>query len=110
MKRALAVLLLSTFNKSPSRKSGEIDNRGSHFYLALYWAQELATQTENADLATKFAPLVKVLAAKEANIVAELAAVQGKPAGLSGYYHINLEEVTKIMRPSATFNQALATL
>ena len=101
--------LLDT-NKSPSRKSGEIDNRGSHFYLALYWAQELATQTENADLATKFAPLVKVLAAKEANIVAELAAVQGKPAGLSGYYHINLEEVTKIMRPSNTFNQALASL
>mgnify|MGYP003637979444 FL=1 len=101
--------LLDT-NKSPSRKSGEIDNRGSHFYLALYWAQELATQTENAELATKFASLAKVLAAKETAIVTELAAVQGKPAGLSGYYHINLEEVTKIMRPSATFNQALATL
>ncbi|MFT6404573.1 MAG: isocitrate dehydrogenase [Marinomonas primoryensis] len=101
--------LLDT-NKSPSRKSGEIDNRGSHFYLALYWAQELATQTENAELATKFAPLAKVLAAKETAIVTELAAVQGKPAGLSGYYHINLEEVTKIMRPSNTFNQALASL
>jgi isocitrate dehydrogenase len=101
--------LLDT-NKSPSRQSGEIDNRGSHFYLALYWAQELATQTENAELATKFAPLAKVLAAKETAIVTELAAVQGKPAGLSGYYHINLEEVTKIMRPSNTFNQALASL
>tara|TARA_R110001632_G_scaffold70372_2_gene163965 strand:+ start:24178 stop:26397 length:2220 start_codon:yes stop_codon:yes gene_type:complete len=101
--------LLDT-NKSPSRKSGEIDNRGSHFYLALYWAQELATQTENAELATKFSPLAKVLAAKETAIVTELAAVQGKPAGLSGYYHINLEEVTKIMRPSNTFNQALASL
>ncbi|MFQ3185974.1 NADP-dependent isocitrate dehydrogenase [Marinomonas primoryensis] len=101
--------LLDT-NKSPSRKTGEIDNRGSHFYLAMYWAQELTVQTENTDLAAKFAPLAKELAAKETAIVAELAAVQGKPAGLSGYYHINLEEVTKIMRPSHTFNQALASL
>ena len=101
--------LLDT-NKSPSRKVGEIDNRGSHFYLAMYWAQELAAQTDNAEMAAKFAPLAKALIEKEATIVAELTAVQGKPAGLTGYYHINLEEVAKIMRPSATFNQALASL
>ncbi|MBD5769934.1 NADP-dependent isocitrate dehydrogenase [Marinomonas colpomeniae] len=101
--------LLDT-NKSPSRKAGELDNRGSHFYLAMYWSQELAAQTENAELAAKFAPLAKVLAAKEDTIVAELAAVQGKPANLSGYYNIDLDAVEKVMRPSATFNQALATL
>jgi len=101
--------LLDT-NKSPSRKTGEIDNRGSHFYLAMYWSQELAAQTENAELAAKFAPLAKELAAQEATIVAELAAVQGKAAGLSGYYNIDLEEVAKIMRPSQTFNKALASL
>ena len=101
--------LLDT-NKSPSRKAGELDNRGSHFYLAMYWAQELAAQTEDAGLAAKFAPLAKQLADKEAAIVAELAAVQGKPSGLSGYYHMDLNEVAKIMRPSATFNSALETL
>ncbi|MEP0072914.1 MAG: NADP-dependent isocitrate dehydrogenase [Marinomonas sp.] len=101
--------LLDT-NKSPSRKVGGIDNRGSHFYLAMYWAQELAAQTENADLAAKFAPLAKELTAKEDTIVAELASVQSKPAGLSGYYHVDLDAVEKVMRPSATFNQALATL
>jgi isocitrate dehydrogenase len=101
--------LLDT-NKSPSRKVGGIDNRGSHFYLAMYWAQELAAQTENAELAAKFAPLAKMLTAKEDTIVAELAAVQGKPAGLSGYYNVDLDAVEKVMRPSATFNQALATL
>ncbi|TYL47381.1 NADP-dependent isocitrate dehydrogenase [Marinomonas sp. IMCC 4694] len=101
--------LLDT-NKSPSRKVGEIDNRGSHFYLAMYWAQELATQSDNAELTAKFAPLATVLADQEATIVAELAAVQGKPAGLSGYYHIDLAEVTKIMRPSTTFNTALSSL
>ncbi|MEO9275771.1 NADP-dependent isocitrate dehydrogenase [Marinomonas sp. 5E14-1] len=101
--------LLDT-NKSPSRKVGGIDNRGSHFYLAMYWAQELAAQTDNADLAAKFAPLAKELTEKEDTIVAELAAVQGKPAGLSGYYHADLDAVEKVMRPSATFNQALATL
>ncbi|ETX10780.1 isocitrate dehydrogenase [Marinomonas ushuaiensis DSM 15871] len=101
--------LLDT-NKSPSRKAGELDNRGSHFYLALYWSQELAAQSENAELAAKFTPLSKVLAAKEDTIIAELAAVQGKPAGLSGYYNVDLDAVEKVMRPSATFNQALATL
>ncbi|MEL0638122.1 NADP-dependent isocitrate dehydrogenase [Marinomonas sp. TI.3.20] len=101
--------LLDT-NKSPSRKAGEIDNRGSHFYLALYWSQELAAQTDDATLAAKFAPLAKQLADNEAAIVAELADVQGKPAGLSGYYHMDLAEVAKIMRPSATFNKTLASL
>ncbi|ETI58111.1 NADP-dependent isocitrate dehydrogenase [Marinomonas profundimaris] len=101
--------LLDT-NKSPSRKAGELDNRGSHFYLAMYWSQELAAQTENAELAAKFAPLATVLTANEDAIVAELAAVQGKPAGLSGYYNVDLDAVEKVMRPSATFNQALATL
>ncbi|WP_394178373.1 NADP-dependent isocitrate dehydrogenase [Marinomonas posidonica] len=101
--------LLDT-NKSPSRKTGEIDNRGSHFYLAMYWAQELAAQTDDAALAAKFASLAKQLTDNEAKIVAELAEVQGKPANLSGYYHMNLDEVAKIMRPSATFNQVLASL
>ncbi|BFM49131.1 NADP-dependent isocitrate dehydrogenase [Marinomonas sp. THO17] len=101
--------LLDT-NKSPSRKTGEIDNRGSHFYLAMYWAQELAAQTDDTALAAKFAPLAKELTDNEAKIVAELTEVQGKPASLAGYYHMNLEEVAKIMRPSATFNQALASL
>ncbi|AEF54016.1 NADP-dependent isocitrate dehydrogenase [Marinomonas posidonica] len=101
--------LLDT-NKSPSRKTGEIDNRGSHFYLAMYWAQELAAQSDNAELAAKFAPLAKALTENEATIVAELAEVQGKAANLTGYYHMNLDEVAKIMRPSATFNQALASL
>ncbi len=101
--------LLDT-NKSPSRKAGELDNRGSHFYLAMYWAQELAAQTDDAELAAKFAPLAKQLTEQEAKIVAELAAVQGSPAGLEGYYHVDLNEVEKVMRPSATFNQALASL
>ncbi|MCZ2723209.1 NADP-dependent isocitrate dehydrogenase [Marinomonas sp. 15G1-11] len=101
--------LLDT-NKSPSRKTGELDNRGSHFYLALYWSQELATQTENAELAEKFAPLAAKLGENEAKIVAELNGVQGNPADLSGYYHIDLEQVTKVMRPSATLNAALETL
>ena len=102
-------LLLDT-NKSPSRKAGELDNRGSHFYLAMYWAQELAAQTDDAELAAKFAPLAKQLTEQEAKIVAELAAVQGSPAGLEGYYHVDLNEVEKVMRPSATFNQVLASL
>ncbi|MCV2401320.1 NADP-dependent isocitrate dehydrogenase [Marinomonas sp. C2222] len=101
--------LLDT-NKSPSRKVGGIDNRGSHFYLAMYWAQELAAQTSDAELAAKFAPLAKTLTDQETTIVAELAEVQGKAANLAGYYNINLEEVAKVMRPSATFNQALASL
>ena len=93
--------------KSPSRKAGELDNRGSHFYLAMYWAQEVAAQTEDADLAAQFKPLADALTENEQKIVDELNAVQGQPAELDGYYHASLETVTKVMRPSATFNQIL---
>ncbi|QKZ04023.1 NADP-dependent isocitrate dehydrogenase [Pseudomonas eucalypticola] len=97
-------------NKSPSRKVGNIDNRGSHFYLALYWAQALAAQTEDAALQAQFAPLAKALTENEATIVAELNAVQGKPVDIAGYYHANAELAAKVMRPSATFNAAIAAL
>ncbi|EKU24262.1 NADP-dependent isocitrate dehydrogenase [Xanthomonas graminis] len=97
-------------DKSPSRKVGELDNRGSHFYLALYWAQALAAQDEDAALQARFAPLAKQLAEQEAAIVAELNGVQGKPVDIQGYYRPNLERVSQAMRPSATFNAALATL
>ncbi len=94
-------------NKSPSRKAGELDNRGSHFYLAMYWAQELAAQTEDAELAAAFADLAKGLTENEAKIIEELNVVQGKDAGLEGYYHMDLDAVAKVMRPSQTFNQLL---
>lgn len=94
-------------NKSPSRKVGEIDNRGSHFYLAMYWAQELANQTEDAELAAQFAPLAKNLAENEQKIVAELNGVQGKPVDLGGYYYIDPAKTSEVMRPSATLNQAI---
>ncbi|AWY39958.1 NADP-dependent isocitrate dehydrogenase [Pseudomonas putida] len=97
-------------NKSPSRKVGNIDNRGSHFYLALYWAQALAAQTEDAALQAQFAPLAKTLTENEATIVAELNAVQGKPVDIGGYYHANAELISKAMRPSATLNAAIAAL
>ncbi|RBL68803.1 NADP-dependent isocitrate dehydrogenase [Pseudomonas sp. MWU16-30322] len=97
-------------NKSPSRKVGNIDNRGSHFYLAMYWAQALAAQTEDAALQAQFAPLAKTLTENEATIVAELNAVQGKPVDIGGYYHADAELISKAMRPSATFNAAIAAL
>ncbi len=96
--------------KSPSPKTGELDNRGSQFYLSLYWAQELAAQTEDADLAAQFAPLAKSLAENESKIVAELLEVQGKPADIGGYYKLDEAKVTAVMRPSATFNAALETV
>ena len=95
-------------NKDPSPKTGQLDNRGSQFYLAMYWAQELAAQTEDAALAAQFAPLAKALADNEQKIVAELAAVQGKPADIGGYYMPDYAKVEAVMRPSATFNAALA--
>lgn len=95
-------------NKSPSRKTGELDNRGSHFYLGMYWAQEVASQTEDAELAAQIAPLAKALTDNEAQIVAELSECQGKPAEFDGYYHADRATVKKIMRPSATLNEALA--
>jgi isocitrate dehydrogenase len=97
-------------DKSPSRRVGGIDNRGSHFYLALYWAQELAKQTDDADLAKTFAGLARALADQEQTIVAELIAVQGAPADIGGYYQPDPAKAEAVMRPSKTFNEALATL
>ncbi|MFC8079148.1 NADP-dependent isocitrate dehydrogenase [Streptomyces sp. NPDC057307] len=97
-------------NKSPSRKVGGIDNRGSHFYLALYWAQELAKQTEDAQLAGAFAALAETLAEQEQTIVAELLAVQGAPVDIGGYYQPDPAKAEAVMRPSKTFNQAISTL
>ncbi|MDN3270786.1 NADP-dependent isocitrate dehydrogenase [Streptomyces sp. MA15] len=97
-------------DKSPTRRLGGIDNRGSHFYLSLYWAQELAAQTEDADLAKAFAPLAESLAANEAKIVEELNAVQGKPAEIGGYYQPDPAKASAVMRPSTTWNELLASL
>ncbi|MEU7281052.1 NADP-dependent isocitrate dehydrogenase [Streptomyces sp. NPDC045431] len=97
-------------DKSPSRRLGGIDNRGSHFYLALYWAQELAKQTDDAELAKAFAPLAQTLTDNEQKIVDELIAVQGKPVEIGGYYHPDPAKCAAVMRPSETFNQAIATL
>ncbi|MCW2496464.1 NADP-dependent isocitrate dehydrogenase [Jatrophihabitans sp.] len=97
-------------NKSPGRRLGSIDNRGSHFYLALYWAQELAKQTEDADLAAAFAGLATTLAAEEETINAELIGVQGSPVDIGGYYRPDDAKASTVMRPSATLNAALATL
>ena len=96
--------------KGPSPKTGELDNRGSHFYLTLYWAQELAAQTEDAELAARFKPVAEALAANEAKIVDELKAVQGKPADIGGYFLPDDAKLEQVMRPSATFNQVLASL
>ena len=95
-------------NKSPSRKVRELDNRGSHFYLALYWAQALAEQTQDSDLQAQFAPLAQELANHEPQIIAELNAAQGQPVDIGGYYHPNAAKTTQAMRPSATFNAVLA--
>ncbi|WP_328860983.1 NADP-dependent isocitrate dehydrogenase [Streptomyces sp. NBC_00306] len=97
-------------DKSPSRKLGGIDNRGSHFYLALYWAQELAGQSDDVKLAEAFTSLAETLAAQEQTIVDELIAVQGKPADIGGYYQPDPAKAAAVMRASATLNQALATL
>jgi isocitrate dehydrogenase len=97
-------------NKNPSPKTGQLDNRGSQFYLALYWAQELAAQSEEPALAAKFAPLAKQLSDNEKTIVAELAAVQGKPVDIGGYYKPDFDKLESIMRPSKTFNAALASI
>jgi len=97
-------------NKSPSRKVGSIDNRGSHFYLTLFWAQALAAQNDDAALKAQFTPLAKTLTDNEDKIVAELNAVQGKPVEIGGYYFANPELTSKAMRPSATFNAAIAAL
>jgi isocitrate dehydrogenase len=95
-------------NKNPSPKTGQLDNRGSQFYLAMYWAQELAAQTEDAGLAAQFAPLAKQLTADEEAIVAELSAVQGQAADIGGYYMPDFAKLESVMRPSKTFNAVLA--
>ena len=97
-------------NKSPARKVGEIDNRGSHFYLAMYWAQALAAQNEDQELKARFTNLAKVLTENEAKIAGELIAAQGKPQDTGGYYLPDPEKTSKAMRPSATFNTALAAI
>ncbi len=102
---ATGKLLLN--NKSPSPRTGELDNRGSQFYLAMYWAEALAAQTEDKELQAYFAPLAKSLQANEQKIVDEFKAVQGKPADIGGYFVIDSEKCKAVMRPSATFNAAL---
>ena len=97
-------------NKSPSRRTGELDNRGSHFYLAMYWAQALTEQTEDAGLQAQFQPLAKALIENEEIIVAEMAAVQGQPVDIGGYFFADPEKTKQAMRPSETFNNALASL
>jgi isocitrate dehydrogenase len=97
-------------NRSPARKVGELDNRGSHFYLALYWSQALAAQSKDAGLQAKFAPLAKTLSENEAKINAELIAAQGKPVDMGGYYHPDFAKTSAAMRPSATLNAAMASV
>ena len=96
--------------KSPSRKVGEIDNRGSHFYLAMYWAQELAAQSEESELAEHFAPIAEKFSEAADKIDAELMEVQGEGADLGGYYQPSDEQASKVMRPSATYNQLMEEL
>jgi len=100
--RATGTFLIN--DKSPARKVGEIDNRGSHFFLAMYWAQELAAQTVDADLAAEFAPIAKAMTENEAQIVKELTECQGKAVDMGGYYLPNDELTSAAMRPSATLN------
>ncbi len=97
-------------NKGPSPKTGQLDNRGSHFYLAMYWAQALAEQSEDAELAAKFKPLAEMLTANEQTIISELNTVQGKPSDIGGYYLPDVGMLDAVMRPSATFNAAIASM
>jgi isocitrate dehydrogenase len=97
-------------NRSPARKVGSIDNRGSHFYLAMYWAQELARQDDDPELSAAFQGLADTLSQNEQAITDELIAVQGHPVDLGGYYRPDADKATAVMRPSSTFNDALASL
>ena len=106
--RAIETLLIN--NKSPSRSTGEIDNRGSHFYLAMYWAQELAAQDKDAELKAQFTPVAEQLTNNEATIIKELNEVQGKPVDIHGYYFADEDLAQKVMRPSKTFNEAIASI
>jgi isocitrate dehydrogenase len=106
--RATGTFLLE--NKSPSRRAGELDNRGSHYYLARYWAEELAKQTDDAELAASFSSIAGELSSKEETIVGELAEVQGSPVDIGGYYHPDDAKASAVMRPSATLNKVLSSL
>jgi isocitrate dehydrogenase len=97
-------------NKSPSRKVGELDTRGSHFYLAMYWAQALAAQDEDSELQARFTQVAEQLTTNEAKIIDELNSVQGKPVDLKGYYRPDVETVAQVMRPSQTFNAVIDSL
>ena len=103
--KATGTFLLN--DKSPARKLGSIDNRGSHFYLSLYWAQELAAQTTDADLAHEFAPIAEAMTSNEDKIVSELVAGHGKEIDMGGYYLPNDDLVSTAMRPSATLNSII---
>tara|TARA_R100000951_G_scaffold1346_1_gene3164 strand:- start:141 stop:1160 length:1020 start_codon:yes stop_codon:yes gene_type:complete len=105
-----ATVKLLTSGKSPSRKAGELDNRGSHFYLAMYWAQEIANQDEDPGLKTVFQIVAKSLEDNEAKIVEELNGVQGKPVDIKGYYHASEDRIFEVMRPSETLNQIIQTM
>ncbi|AUZ33943.1 NADP-dependent isocitrate dehydrogenase [Arthrobacter sp. PGP41] len=106
--RATGTFLLE--NKSPSRRAGELDNRGSHYFLARYWAEELAKQADDADLAAAFSSVAGELSSQEQTIVGELAEVQGSPVDIGGYYHPDEAKASAVMRPSATLNKVIATL
>ncbi|MDQ0770129.1 isocitrate dehydrogenase [Pseudarthrobacter defluvii] len=106
--RATGTFLLE--NKSPSRRAGELDNRGSHYFLARYWAEELAKQTDDADLAAAFSSVANELSSEEETIVGELAEVQGSPADIGGYYRPDDAKASAVMRPSATLNKVIASL
>lgn len=106
--RATGTFLLE--NKSPSRRAGELDNRGSHYFLARYWAEELAKQTDDAELAASFASVAEELSSKEETIVGELAEVQGSPVDIGGYYNPDDAKASAVMRPSATLNKVLSSL
>jgi isocitrate dehydrogenase len=97
-------------NKSPSRKVNELDNRGSHYYLARYWAEALAAQSDDKELGSKFAPVAKALAGQEAAIVGELNGAQGSPVDIGGYYHPDPALTLSAMRPSATLNKILNSI
>lgn len=97
-------------DKSPSRKVGELDNRGSHFYLAMYWAQELAAQDTDAELKARFAPIAEQMQAQESTIVSELNNVQGQAVELGGYYKPDADKASSVMRPSATLNAIIDSI
>ena len=105
-----AIGKILAFNRSPARKVGELDNRGSHFYLALYWAQALAAQTKDPELQARFKPLAEALEKNEVRINGELIGAQGKPADMGGYYLPDFAKASAAMRPSATLNAAIAAL